>query len=98
MIRIKIMGRKHIRANITKSALNRKLVTGWIRFSRLMVSPVSTFIFFAIGSTSRQISALDLSTLRTIAFAVRMVIQPTTDWNRDAAAVLPMLTDEEFSI
>src|SRR5699024_2098178 len=47
---------------------------------------------------SRQIRALALSNLRTTALAVRIMIQPTTDWNMDAADVQPMLVVGEVSI
>ena len=39
--------------------------------------------------TSYQISALSRSTRRTIQFAIRIVIQPTTAWKKEAAAVRP---------
>ena len=39
-----------------------------------------------------------MSNLRTTALAVRIMIQPTTDWNIEAAEVQPMLVVGEVSI
>ena len=86
MMKMSTMGSTHISDRRMKMMLKTTFVPGLMRLRTLEAD------FLLMISPPPQIMALCLSTLRTMALATRMVMQPMTDWKKPAAAVRPMGT------